>query len=57
MQFLAIIVLFPLFQVSYIALKIAEKERKEKIDGALYRFGLLEQEGVNIIPLQDRAQF
>lgn len=30
MQFLAIIVLFPLFQVRYIALKIAEKEIKGK---------------------------
>lgn len=57
MQYRAIIVLCPLFQVSYIALKIAEKERKEKIDGALYRFGWVEQEEVNILPLQDRAQF
>lgn len=57
MQYRAIIVLCPLFQVSYIALKIAEKERKEKIDGALYRFGWVEQGEVNILPLQDRAQF
>lgn len=57
MQYRAIIVLCPLFQVSYIALKIAEKERKEKIDGALYRFGWVKQEEVNILPLQDRAQF
>lgn len=57
MQYRAIIVLCPLFQVSYIALKIAEKERNEKIDGALYRFGWVKQEEVNILPLQDCAQF